>query len=298
MKNTKKAILAGTMALAFLGGGTLYSAGGVNAAAATPDKSATASEKPPVDAQGQFGQIGQFQDKLCKLLSLDNDALRTQLKQNTLGEVAEKQGVSKEELKTNLSTWLKENPPAGANSFNTTGYSDMADKLLSAKGNILPGDANGPKAVGRNFAENKALLKLLGLSSSELDTQLKSGKTLAAIAKAQGVDVNDVINLLVSDTKAKLAEEKKNGKSTDTEYNNRSSNLEKMITDMVNGVKPSTPPAQTGKAPAEAGKAPAEAGKAPAQAGKAPAEAGKAPAEAGKAPAEAGNAPAEADARK
>ncbi|WP_434784379.1 hypothetical protein [Paenibacillus terrae] len=251
MKNTKKAILAGTMALAILGGGALYSAGAVHAAAATADKSANASQKPPKDAQGQFGQIGQFQDKLGKLLSLDNDALRTQLKQNTLGEVAEKQGVSKEKLKTNLSTWLKENPPVGANASNTTDYSAMAEKLLAAKGNVLPGDANGPKAAGGNYAENKALLKLLGLSSSELNTQLKSGKTLAAIAKAQSVNVKEVISLLVSDTKSRMAEEKKNGKVTDTEYNNRISNLEKMVTDLVNGVKPSQPPVGTSKAPAK-----------------------------------------------
>jgi hypothetical protein len=179
MKSTKKAILAGTMALAFLGGGALYSTSAAHAASTTPEKA------------------------------------------------------------------------------------PIADKAQTPKGN--PGDANGPKMAGGNYAENKALLKLLKLSSSQLDTQLKAGKSLATIAKAQGVSVNSVIDVMVSDMKAKLATEKQNGKITATEYNQRVSNLKKMMTDMVNGVKPSKPPVDGGKA--DAGKAPAQgdAAKAPAK---------------------------------
>ena len=184
MKSTKKAIWAGTMALAFLGGGALYSTSAAHAASTTPEKA------------------------------------------------------------------------------------PIVDKAQAPKGN--PGDANGPKIAGGNYAENKALLKLLKLSSSQLDTQLKAGKSLATIAKAQGVSVNSVIDVMVSDMKAKLATEKQNGKITATEYNQRVSNLKKMMTDMVNGVKPSKPPVDGGKA--DAGKA--DAGKAPAQgdAAKAPAK--------------------------
>ncbi|MCP3796927.1 hypothetical protein [Paenibacillus sp. CH40] len=170
MKSTKKAILAGTMALAFLGGGALYSTSAAHAASTTPEKA------------------------------------------------------------------------------------PIADKAQAPKGN--PGDANGPKIAGGNYAENKALLKLLKLSSSQLDTQLKAGKSLATIAKAQGVSVNSVIDVMVSDMKAKLATEKQNGKITATEYNQRVSNLKQMMTDMVNGVKPSKPPVDDGKA--GAGKAPAQ----------------------------------------
>ncbi|OBA07685.1 hypothetical protein A9P44_08970 [Paenibacillus polymyxa] len=182
MKSTRKAILAGTMALAFLGGGALYSTGVAHAASITP-------EKAPV-----------------------------------------------------------------------------ANKAQAPKGN--PGDANGPQIAGGNYAENKALLKLLKLSSSQLNTQLKAGKSLATIAKAQGVSVNSVIDVMVSDMKSKLATEKQNGKITASEYNQRVSNLEQMITDMVNGVKPSKPPvdgekADPGKAPANAK---ADTAKAPAKA--------------------------------
>ncbi|ADO54335.1 hypothetical protein [Paenibacillus polymyxa] len=179
MKSTKKAILAGTLALAFLGGGALYSTSAAHAASTTPDAS-------------------------------------------------------------------------------------TANKAQAPKGN--PGDANGPQIAGGNYAENKALLKLLKLSSSQLDTQLKAGKSLATIATAQGVSVNSVIDVMVSDMKSKLATEKQNGKITASEYNQRVSNLKQMITDMVNGVKPSKPPVdgakgETGKAPAKtdaAAKAPAK----------------------------------------
>nr|WP_025717869.1 hypothetical protein [Paenibacillus sp. 1-18] len=155
MKNTKKAILAGTMALAFLGGGALYSTGAAHAASFTPEKASIA----------------------------DNH-----------------------------------------------------------------GDAHGHVIREGNFAEHKALLEVLKLSSSELKAQLKSGKTLAAIAKAQDVSVNSVIDVIVSDMKAKLSEEKQNGKITDAKYNHRVSNLEQRVTDIVNGVKPSKSPVEWDKA--------------------------------------------------
>lgn len=118
MKNTKKAILAGTMALAFLGGGALYSTGAAHAASTTP-------EKPPI-----------------------------------------------------------------------------VDKAQAPKGN--PGDANGPAIVGGNFAENKALLKVLKLSSSELNTQLKSGKTdpAKAPAKTDGVKTSAKADVAKTPVKA------------------------------------------------------------------------------------------------
>ncbi|WP_149095490.1 hypothetical protein [Paenibacillus terrae] len=177
MKNTRKAILAGTMALAFLGGGALYSTGAAHAASTTPEKA------------------------------------------------------------------------------------PIVDKTQAPKGN--PGDANVPAIVGGNFAENKALLKVLKLSSSQLETQLKAGKSLATIAKAQGVSVNSVIDVVVSDMKAKLSTEKQNGKITAAEYNQRVSNLKQMITDMVNGVKPSKPPVEAGKTDAAKAPVKAEANKAP-----------------------------------
>ncbi|MET3211406.1 UNVERIFIED_CONTAM: hypothetical protein ABIC26_004373 [Paenibacillus sp. PvR008] len=170
MKNTKKAILAGTMALAFLGGGALYSTGAAHAASFTPEKAPIA----------------------------DNHR-----------------------------------------------------------------DANGPFIRGGNFAEHKALLEVLKLSSSELKAQLKSGKTLAAIAEEQGVSVNSVIDVMVSDMKAKLSEEKQNGKITDAKYNHRVSNLEQRITDMVNGVKPSKPPVEWDKADAFKDHAKVDAAKSP-----------------------------------
>lgn len=178
MKSTKKAILAGTMALAFLGDGALYSTSAAHAASTTP-------EKAPLQTKHRHLRV------TCAMLI----------------------------------------------------YSKIA---------------------GGNYAENKALLKLLKLSSSQLDTQLKAGKSLATIAKAQGVSVNSVIDVMVSNMKAKLATEKQNGKITATEYNQRVSNLKQMMTDMVNGVKPSKPPVDGGKA--DAGKTPAQGdAKAPAK---------------------------------
>jgi len=76
---------------------------------------------------------------------------------------------------------------------------------------------------GRGRARLEALTtaaQTIGVTVEELRTALQDGQTIAQVATANGVDVQDVIDALVADATA---------------------NLEQRITDMVNGVRP-TPP--------------------------------------------------------
>jgi uncharacterized protein (DUF433 family) len=63
-----------------------------------------------------------------------------------------------------------------------------------------------------------AAAKAIGISTNDLLAQLKSGKTIADVAKAKGVSVQKVIDAMVAAAK--------------TEFD---ANIEKMITDQVNG---------------------------------------------------------------
>ena len=81
----------------------------------------------------------------------------------------------------------------------------------------------------------------MGLTTSELRTQLDAGKTIAQVATTQGVDVQKVIDTIVSEMKAHLATEVASGKHTQAEVDVRLANLETRVTEMVNKVRPAHP---------------------------------------------------------
>ena len=55
-----------------------------------------------------------------------------------------------------------------------------------------PGDGRGHGGRGLGQVELEAAAKVLGITADELSTALKDGKTLADLATAAGVDVEDV----------------------------------------------------------------------------------------------------------
>ena len=82
------------------------------------------------------------------------------------------------------------------------------------------------------------LASVLGLSTSELQTQLQSGKTLADIAKAQSVDVAKVIDTIVTDIKAKLAAEVTAGELTQAQADAKLADITARVTELVNNGRP------------------------------------------------------------
>lgn len=94
---------------------------------------------------------------------------------------------------------------------------------------------------GAKFA-TASLATTLKLTETELQTQLKSGKTLKQIADAQNVDIADVKATLTSDFKAHLDEEVKSGEHTQTEADAKLAEFKTRLDDMVNGVRPAGGP--------------------------------------------------------
>ena len=95
----------------------------------------------------------------------------------------------------------------------------------------MPGDGMGGPGMGRHHGKGgpgmgrgrgaglEAAATALGITADELRTELKSGKSIADVATAQGVNVQTVIDALVAEAKTR-------------------------ITDMVNGVRPAAPAEQ------------------------------------------------------
>jgi len=91
----------------------------------------------------------------------------------------------------------------------------------------------GPRG-GRLGASLDAAAKALGIDLDALRTELQSGKTLAEVATAHGVDVQQVIDALTADAKAKLDEAVTAGRITQEQADTRLSEMSTRLEDLVN----------------------------------------------------------------
>ena len=94
------------------------------------------------------------------------------------------------------------------------------------------GFAGDPLAVAATF---------LGTTSADLQTKLQSGQTLAQIATAAGKTPDALIQALVTDAKAKIAQAKTDGKLTADQATQLESGLTDHLTQLVNSSRPAGP---------------------------------------------------------
>jgi hypothetical protein len=121
---------------------------------------------------------------------------------------------------------------------------EQADKVastLAASGPGLGRGPGGPHGPGGPRAGLAAAAKALGVSESDLVTALRSGKSLAAVAKEKGVDVQKVIDALVAEAKQRLADAVKDGRLTQAQADQRLKDLTARITERVNSTAPARP---------------------------------------------------------
>ena len=100
---------------------------------------------------------------------------------------------------------------------------------------------HGPGGKGGHGPQKFATAQLattLKLTEAELQTQLKSGKTIKQIADAQNVDIADVKTTLTAAFKAHLDEEVASGEHTQAEADAKLAEFKTRLDDMVNGVRP------------------------------------------------------------
>ncbi len=126
----------------------------------------------------------------------------------------------------------------------TQAQADAVTKALQDAKPMLehgPGGRGGP---GGRFGAGLALdaaAKVLGVTVDELRTELQSGKTVAEIAKAHGIDVQKVIDGLAADAKTKLDEAVKAGRITQEQADTRLKEMTDRLTKLVNEKLPVPP---------------------------------------------------------
>src|SRR5215217_1409970 len=114
----------------------------------------------------------------------------------------------------------------------------QADAVTKALQDARPAmDRHGPWGGPRRGHFGVALeaaAKALGIDVDELRTELQSGKTLAELATAHGIDVQKVIDALTADAEAKLDEAVKAGRLTEEQADSRLSEMTNRLQDLVN----------------------------------------------------------------
>ena len=81
-----------------------------------------------------------------------------------------------------------------------------------------------------------AAASYLGVTESELHTQLHAGKSLADVAKAEGKTVDGLVDALVSSAKKRMAADVEAGRLTQAQATAMTADLEQRITEMVQRV--------------------------------------------------------------
>jgi uncharacterized protein YidB (DUF937 family) len=222
-----RVVAATAVAAALAGGGVLGQSFAVTAVAGAQ----TGNDQRP-------GGHGPKLDAAAKALNLSADDLRSKLKDGntTIAQVAQAQGV---DLQTVIDAMVADatahidqavqNGKLTADQANQR-KSNLQDRITKLVKEAKPKGEHGPKL--------DAAAKALNLSADDLRSKLKDGKTLAQVAKDQGVDVQKVIDAMVTDATAHIDQEVKDGKLTADQANQRKSGLKDRITKLVNDGPP------------------------------------------------------------
>jgi hypothetical protein len=118
-------------------------------------------------------------------------------------------------------------------------FTTRVTEMVNKAGGPQAGQKGGPGGKhGKGGFVTDALATVLKTTSTDLHTQLRSGKSIADVATAQNVDIADVKAVLTSDFKAHLAEEVTSGEHTQVEADARLAEFTANLDTMVNRVGP------------------------------------------------------------
>jgi AraC-like DNA-binding protein len=180
---------------------------------------------------------------LASVLGLSTSELQTQLQSGkTLADIAKTQSVDVakviDTIVADIKTKLAADVAAGelTQAQADAKLTDVTARVTDMVNNGRP--AGGMRFRGHGRPDLSALASVLGLSTTELQTQLQSGNSLADIAKAQSVDVAKVIDTIVADMKTRLAADVAAGKITQTQADAKLVDITARVTDMVNNARP------------------------------------------------------------
>lgn len=168
-------------------------------------------------------------------IGISVDQLRTEMgTDKSMADVAVAHGKTRDGLVQALTTAAQQN------------LSQRISDLVDHKGAPHPGE--GPRGHDRgpgfgSFGGSGLTVAstYLGISTTDLQTQLRSGKSLAQIATAAGKSTDGLIQAIVQDESAKIDQAVSSGKLTSAQATQIKADLTQRVTTMVNNTHPMGP---------------------------------------------------------
>ncbi|QJW45116.1 hypothetical protein HA075_04260 [bacterium BFN5] len=198
--------------------------------------------------KGDFAQQGKMRgfygddSKLLELLKLDAETLRTEIRAGkTLVAIAQEQGVSEQTLQEFMVKELTHRIDDGVKAGRLTAEQaenmkkDMDKNVSDMINGKMPMHGHGPM---RGLADNTKLLALLKIDAQTLKTEMKAGKTLVTIAEEHGVSEKSLKSFMVKDMTQRIDEGVKAGRLSEDQAKSMKKNLDKRVSDMINGKGP------------------------------------------------------------
>lgn len=185
------------------------------------------------EGRGGFGVgRGSVSQEVLDLLKLDKAALNEQIKAGaTLAEIAEKQGVSRDSLKSAMTAAYNKKLEEKKQEYSTN-----LDKVIDSDLQVSKPDGKGGGArMGQDLSK---AAELLGLSEDEVKAQLKAGKSLADLATDKGVDVQKLIDAQVATITSSINEAVIAGKLTQEQADKQLAEVAERVESSVNGKGP------------------------------------------------------------
>ncbi len=185
-----------------------------------------------------------FSDELAELLGMTTDEIRDAVRSgSSLADLATENGVEPQEIVDVLVAAFEARlDEMVANGRLTAEEADARKESVIAK---IEARVNG-EHVDRGHRRHRsdraargdrlnAVAELLGLTAEDLRAERREGATIADLAEANGVSVDDVVEVLVAEAAAKVEAAVESGRLDDAEAAEKLAALEERITAAVNG---------------------------------------------------------------
>lgn len=239
-----KTLAAATMAVSLTVGGAAGAAlftPGLSSAQEADTPSTTEPADETTDQGDRRGRRGPDFAVLADVLGLSPEEIRTAVVDgSTIAELAEAQGVAVQDvidaLLDEVRAHLDEHVAAG-----DLTQEEADEKLAGATERITTGVEEGFRQGPRGHRGPGRFLRgigedvqdLLGLTGEEIREELADGSTLADIAESQGVSVSDLVDAMMADVEARIAEKVAEGDLTQDEADDKLAELEERLTEGV-----------------------------------------------------------------
>ncbi len=182
---------------------------------------------------------------VTEALGLSTDEIREGFEEGkTLADMAAEQGVDVEDLKAAMVSAATERINAAVEAERIDA-DEAAEKLAEIEASIderlntVP-DLSEREGKGRGHrhgqrgASLEALEETLGLSGEEIRAELEAGNTLADVAEAQGVSVEDLADQLIANMEERLDQAVENGRIDEDKADEIREGLEEKVDERLN----------------------------------------------------------------